>query len=227
MNLDKCRDVFNPDNVRDYINIIGCGSVGSYVATKLARLGLTRFRLFDFDTVEAKNVANQAFTGEHIGMTKVEALRDMILEINPMAERDIIIEPKGWTGQKLSGYLVLAVDNIEVRRAIVEQNKYNTYIKAAFDVRTALFDAQLYAADWSNPRQVNGLLASMEFSHEEATAEVPVSACGVVLGVAPTVDCAALFTVMNFFNFVTKGEIKPMMVTTPFALDKPDVVYVA
>ena len=64
--------------MRERIHIIGCGSVGSTLAELLARLGLTKITLYDFDTVEPKNLANQLFRQEHINMTKVDALTSML-----------------------------------------------------------------------------------------------------------------------------------------------------
>ena len=164
MNLAKSLDVFSPHDVKGHIHIIGCGSVGSTIAELLARYGLTNFTLYDFDTVEKKNIVNQMFFDPQVGQPKVEALRDILCAINPEAKNDIRLEPSGWNGQPLSGYVFLAVDNIEIRQKIVDANRFNTFIKAMFDVRTALFDAQLYAADWSDPNQVKEFRATMNFT---------------------------------------------------------------
>lgn len=218
MNLAKSLDVFSPHDVKGRIHIIGCGSVGSSIAELLARYGLTNITLYDFDIVEPKNIVNQMFTERHIGQPKVEALKEILCDINPAAKHDIVLEPNGWQGQPLAGYVFLAVDNIEIRQKIVDANKFNPFIKAMFDVRTALFDAQLYAANWSDPKQVKAFRATMNFTHAEATAEVPVSACGTVLGVAPTVRVAACYTVANFQNFVKKGELVNTGLSAPFNL---------
>ena len=61
MNLIKSQDYFNPLNVTERCHIIGCGSVGSTIAELLARLGLTKISLYDFDTVSPHNLANQMF----------------------------------------------------------------------------------------------------------------------------------------------------------------------
>lgn len=138
MNLAKSLDVFSPHDVKGRIHIIGCGSVGSTIAELLARYGLTNFTLYDFDTVKKKNIVNQMFFDPQVGQPKVEALRDILCAINPEAKNDIRLEPSGWNGQPLSGYVFLAVDNIEIRQKIVDANRFNTFIKAMFDVRTAL-----------------------------------------------------------------------------------------
>lgn len=216
MNLSKCHDFFQPEKFTDRIHIIGCGSVGSTVAENLARSGVTKMTLWDFDIVEPKNIANQMFTQADIGKPKVEALSRILTEINPDIKNDLRVQPKGWDGQKLSGYVFLCVDSIEVRRAIVEKHIDNTYIKAMFDFRTRLTDAQHYAADWSVYQQKKNFLGSMNFSHEEAKEETPVSACNVELSVCPTIRIICALGVSNFMNFWNGKGIKNMVLMDAF-----------
>ena len=219
MNLAKSFEFFNPDSCPERINIIGCGSVGSTVAELLARFGLTNVNLYDFDVVEEHNLANQMFTTKNLYKPKLEGVYDRWVEINPEAAKTIKLYGDGWTGQKLSGYVFLCVDNIELRKKIVEENKYNMNIKAMFDFRTALTSAQHYAADWSKQDDINALLDTMDFTHEEAEKNVPVSACKVALCVMPTVWSVAMAGVVNFVNFVKGEGIQRAMILNPFAFD--------
>jgi molybdopterin/thiamine biosynthesis adenylyltransferase len=221
MNLSKSYDFFKPENVKERIHIIGCGSVGSTVAELLVRFGLTKIALYDFDTVEPKNLANQLYRQEHVGLLKVEALLDMLAEINPQVTATISIEQEGYTWQKLSGYIFLCIDNIELRRDIAVANTQNPYIKAIFDFRTRLTDAQHYAADWSDMKMVDDFIRSMNFTHDEAAAETPVSACNVTLSVAPTIRVICSLGVANFVNFVNGEGLKKLILidTFGFVLD--------
>lgn len=205
MDLTKSYDFFQPDRDTSRVHIIGCGSVGSAIAENLVRCGVTRLTLWDFDTVEPKNIANQMFSAQDIGSPKVEALRDILIDINPEANEFIELKPEGWQGELLSGYLFLAVDSIELRRKIMEAHQYSTFVKAVFDVRTGLTDAQHFAADWSVYKSRQALIKSMQFSDEEAAKETPVSACGGVLGVVTTVRIISAYAVNNYIRFV-KGE---------------------
>lgn len=216
MDLSKSREFFNPDICTDVINLIGCGSVGSTVAELLARFGFTNVKLFDFDTVEEHNLANQMFTTKNLYKPKVEGVYDRWVEINPEAAKTIKLYGEGWDGQKLSGYIFLCVDNIELRRRIVEENKYNMNIKAMFDFRTALTDAQHYAADWQKQNDIASMLDTMDFTHEEAEKNVPVSACKVSLCVMPTVWSVAMAGVVNFINFVKDRRLEKAMILKPF-----------
>ncbi|MCL2284893.1 MAG: ThiF family adenylyltransferase [Firmicutes bacterium] len=203
MNLSKSYDFFKPETVTERIHIIGCGSVGSTVAELLVRFGLTKLTLYDFDIVEPKNLANQMYRQEHVGMVKVEALTDILCEVNPEIKNAIKTVP-GYTEQKLSGYVFLCVDNIDLRRDIAAAHKGNPYVKAMFDFRTRLTDAQHYAANWASMKMVDDFINSMYFTHEEAAAETPVSACNITLSVAPTIRMICSLGVANFVNF-TKG----------------------
>lgn len=203
MNLSKSFEFFDPSKCKERIHVIGCGSVGSTVLELLARFGLTKFSVYDFDTVEPHNLVNQMFTQKHIGMPKVEAVRDILQKIN--SEIEVKMYPKGWDGQPLDGYVFLAVDDIGVRKKIAEENKYNEFVKAMFDFRTGLTDAQHYAADWGDMKARKAFINTMNFTHEDAKLNSPVSACNVSLCVAPTVRIVCNVGVTNFINFV-KGE---------------------
>lgn len=215
MNISKFQDVFDPAKVTEDLHIIGCGSVGSCLAELLARSGLTRFHLWDFDDVEAKNIANQMFFDPQIGKAKTRALADVLIAINPDIDKTIVLHNRGWNGEELNGYVFLCLDNIDVRRDVVKANQYNQNVVACFDIRTGLYDAQIYAANWALVAEIKNLLRTMDFTHEEAKQETPVSACGDTLGVADTVRLATTVCVMNFKRFLKTGTVKKsIMVTT-------------
>ena len=216
MNLSKSYEFFQPEKDRSDIHIIGCGSVGSTIAENLARCGVKNMVLYDFDDVEAHNIVNQMFRQQDVGKPKVEALRDILVDINPEIADTIELEPAGWNGKMLSGYIFLCVDSIEIRRQIVEKHMDSTFVKAIFDFRTLLESAQHFAADWSNYKMKQDLLNSMQFSHEEAADETPVSACGITLGVATTVRLICALGVNNYINFVKGNGIKKMVIMDGF-----------
>jgi len=68
---------------RAIVGIAGIGGLGSHVAVALARIGVGKLLIADFDIVEPSNLNRQAFNIEQIGQIKVEALRENIKKINP------------------------------------------------------------------------------------------------------------------------------------------------
>lgn len=216
MDLSKSYEFFQPEKCKAKVHIIGCGSVGSTIAENLARCGIKNMVLWDFDKVEPHNIVNQMFRQQDVGKMKVDALKDILTDINPELVDTVETKPDGWNGKILSGYIFLCVDSIELRKEIVEKHFDSAFVKAVFDVRTLLESAQHFAADWSNSKMKKNLLNSMQFSHEEAAEETPVSACGVTLGVATTVRIISAIAVNNFINFVKGNEIKKLVIVDAF-----------
>ena len=159
------------------------------------------------------------FDQNDVGKLKVEALKDILTDINPEISDQIEIKPEGWQGKLMSGYIFLCVDSIELRIKIVEKHFDSPYVKAVFDFRTLLESAQHYAADWSDSKMKTDLLNSMQFSHDEAKDETPVSACGETLGVATTVRLISALGVNNYINFVKGNGIKKLILMDGFQFD--------
>ena len=66
------------------VTVVGLGAVGGYVVEALARAGITRLRLVDFDTVQSSNINRQILALETtIGRPKAEVARERVLDINP------------------------------------------------------------------------------------------------------------------------------------------------
>ena len=219
MDLSKSYEFLQPDKVRDRIHIIGCGAIGSTIGELLAKAGFTKITLYDFDHVESHNIANQMFTSNDIGKEKVDALAERMIAINPEMKQDLRVERKGWDGQRLTGYVFLAVDNIDLRRRIATENKDNMMIKGMFDFRMRLTDAQHYAADWREPKMIEAFLNSMNFTQEEGKAETPVSACNMELSFATTVFTIVAAGISNFVNFVKDHALKKLIVIDAFRFD--------
>jgi len=67
--------------------LFGVGGVGSWCAEGLVRSGIVHLTLVDSDRVAATNVNRQDMaTSSTIGKVKVDALRDRLLDINPLAD---------------------------------------------------------------------------------------------------------------------------------------------
>lgn len=69
------------------IAIAGCGCIGGFSAELLARMGIGRIVLADPDTFDLSNINRQcAATHLTVGMSKVKALKNHLLTINPELE---------------------------------------------------------------------------------------------------------------------------------------------
>ncbi len=72
------------------VAICGLGGLGSTIATSLARAGIGKLILIDFDKVDITNLHRQQYKANQLGMNKTEALRDNLKEINPYLETKIL-----------------------------------------------------------------------------------------------------------------------------------------
>ncbi len=72
------------------VGIAGLGGLGSHVAVLLARLGLKKLVLVDFDCVDASNLHRQNYEIADVGQLKVDALKSKLMQINPFAEYENI-----------------------------------------------------------------------------------------------------------------------------------------
>ncbi len=68
------------------VGIAGAGGLGSAVAVALARTGVGRLVVADFDVVEPSNLNRQQYFVDQIGILKVEALAANLRRINPYVQ---------------------------------------------------------------------------------------------------------------------------------------------
>lgn len=100
------------------VAIAGLGGLGSNIAYALARIGVGHLHLIDFDRVDITNLNRQQYFMEHIGMYKTDALKSLLLKINP--------------------YLDIRTDCVKVTEEnLVDLFKDNDIICEAFDVPEA------------------------------------------------------------------------------------------
>lgn len=65
------------------VAVCGLGGLGSNVAISLARAGIGRLLLIDFDKVDISNLHRQQYKVSQLGMCKTRAMKETIAEIAP------------------------------------------------------------------------------------------------------------------------------------------------
>ncbi len=71
------------------IAVCGLGGLGSNIAVSLARAGIGKLILIDFDRVDVTNLHRQQYKASQIGMYKTEALSENLKEIAPYIELEV------------------------------------------------------------------------------------------------------------------------------------------
>ncbi len=103
--------------------IVGQGALGAYSSSFLARSGVGRLKLIDFDRVELSNLQRQnLFEQRDIGKPKAECAKSYLQLINPEIEIDAVCEKltdenvRSLLGQ--AELVIDAVDNLDARECI-------------------------------------------------------------------------------------------------------------
>lgn len=68
------------------VAVCGLGGLGSNIAIALARAGVGRLYILDFDNVDISNLNRQQYFPEQLGMPKSQALADTLRHIAPYSE---------------------------------------------------------------------------------------------------------------------------------------------
>lgn len=105
--------------------LIGLGGLGSVIAIALARMGVGKIIGIDFDIVEPSNLNRQQYFIRHIGMKKVEAMKEIIGNITPFCEFEgidtLVTKENIASFMKDADIVIEAVDREEIKAMIVQE----------------------------------------------------------------------------------------------------------
>ena len=132
------------------IKIIGAGSVGSFTAMSLVKMGAKMVEVWDDDMVDEVNISNQFYRIRDVGEYKVDALQSII---NDFENVPIIANPtKKNNGLGLNGIVIVALDSMIPRKQIWDSIKDKSDVKLFIDPRMGGKVARIYSV---NP--INGV----------------------------------------------------------------------
>ena len=110
------------NNFHEYsFHVLGCGAIGSSAAIQLARSGATKFFLYDMDKVETVNIGVSQYDNRHVGCKKVDALEEIITQINRDVEISTVhgeFKEYWYNGEK--DIAILAFDTMNIRMEAVK-----------------------------------------------------------------------------------------------------------
>ncbi|KAK5000562.1 hypothetical protein LTR28_013042, partial [Elasticomyces elasticus] len=112
-----------------FVIVVGCGGVGSHATAALARSGVDKLRLIDFDQVTLSSLNRHSVaTLADVGTPKVQCLRKRLEQITPwthfdcrnelFSEASAEMHLRPWEGQK-PDFVIDAIDNIDSKVALL------------------------------------------------------------------------------------------------------------
>lgn len=124
MNLQKQKRIKETLSKKT-VGIAGAGGLGSNAAVSLARSGIGKIIIVDFDTVENSNLNRQYYFLDQIGMKKVDALKENIYRINPHIIIETIhlklIPGKMYTPFTTADIIIEALDDAKTKKLFIEE----------------------------------------------------------------------------------------------------------
>jgi molybdopterin/thiamine biosynthesis adenylyltransferase len=208
LDVSRHKELFNPATFTTPVTIIGAGATGSWLALILAKLGITNITVWDFDRVEAHNIANQIFFAEgngsehisDIGCYKVNALKNIVANATGT---QINIVPNKYINEHLSGIVFLMVDSMAERKRIWQSCiKLKPAVKLLIEPRMGLDVGRVYNVV---PTDLTHIREYENTYYGDDTAEV--SACGNSMTVITTAMTIAAFCGRQLINFHAGIEI--------------------
>ena len=109
--------------------VVGCGGVGSHATSALARSGISRIRLIDFDQVTLSSLNRHAVaTLADVGTPKVHCIRKRLEQVTPWVKFDCrnelfsesvaSVQLGTWDGRR-PDFVIDAIDNIDSKVALL------------------------------------------------------------------------------------------------------------
>lgn len=128
---DRTESLIGKESVEKLTNskiiVYGIGGVGSFAVEALARAGVGHLILVDIDTISISNINRQIHsTIKTIGKSKVETMKNRVLEINPDLKveiynpKDMNIQEENLIDNKCD-YVIDAVDTISTKIKIIQK----------------------------------------------------------------------------------------------------------
>lgn len=206
MDIRRHMELFNPDEFKTKINIIGAGATGSWIALFLAKLGIEGIAIWDFDKVEEHNIPNQLYGKDDVGKYKVDALQSTI-EKDTGIKIDIV--NKKYTEKKLFGIVILQVDSMSERKRIFENSiSMNTQCKLMIDSRMGLDMSRIYNVCPTDTKHLERYINTL---YDDT--ETEVSACGASMTVITSAVNIASTVVRQIIQFHNDGNLDNAILT--------------
>jgi len=202
--LDHWRqmDEITPTQLSKFaVTVIGVGGIGSFAVEALTTMGVSNITVYDDDTVELHNLSSQAYDLRHIGMKKVEAIRDRCQEKSGIV---IKIHAEQFSNkQPVSGIVISGVDSMESRVDIWNAIRYNPTVCFYIDARMGISVTRIHTV---RPWDVNEIL---HYEKTLYTNEKAVQQACTAQAVIYTTYATASF-LANMVKRIVKGDPMPM-----------------
>ncbi|RLA51068.1 MAG: hypothetical protein DRR42_11345 [Gammaproteobacteria bacterium] len=219
LNIMRHESVFNPANYPYPFHIIGAGATGSRVFAALVELGITNITVYDDDSIEDHNLANQIYMAKDINELKVVGCKRFVeAKLGTVPETMTFYNGRVTPALINNGYVnggivFLLTDTMDSRRKIFDslanRNASGTAISNNIQLTTApmlIIETRMGSTHGSvfsvNPFDKNACNAWRETLVDDTDEDIiELSPCGTTLSVGTTAALIANYAVWQMMQF--------------------------
>lgn len=206
------------------VAIIGLGGVGGYALEAIARSGIGKIIIVDFDVIDKSNLNRQILTNIHnIGLKKVDVAKERINDINPLCE--VIKVDAFLTKENIAelfnekiDYVIDACDTVETKKELIRVClKKNIKIISSMGTGNKLDSSKLEVMDirktsYDPLAKIIRKMVKDEKIKEKimvvSSTEQPIKTSGKTIGSTAFVPATAgLLCASYVINDIIKGEL--------------------
>ncbi len=188
--------------IHEPIHLFGVGCAGSRVAELLSEKGpecVSEMHAWDGGIVDLSNTRWQKYRKEHIGLPKVDALRQ---QVRSWGGIDLVTHPHHVTESvQVSGIAILGVDKMSARWNLWEHSiRKNRNVSLMIEVRMETTGALIHVIDPNNDAHVYQWERYWYPDEESTTAGL---SCGAATSFGPISDLVASLSVWQLIRAVS------------------------
>jgi len=187
---------------------------------EVAKLGVQVLHLWDFDTVEDHNLANQLFGLQDVGKTKVRALGERILADTGL--RAVLHEEAVTAETSLQGVVFLLTDTMRSRKEIWEGAiKLRPWVDLMIETRMGKDEGRIYAVRPTSSDEI--AFWEKKLWTDEESSESLCGARTTVGATAALIQAHAVWTMLRWWEWFDRGSDCAPAVETMVFLNPPMV----
>jgi hypothetical protein len=199
MEFQRQKNIFDPSKHKETISIVGCGSVGSFAALALAKMGCNVTEVYDSDRIESHNLPNQFYAKAQLGNYKNKSIKELLsfyTDSNPNINENVV-EKQVFNTE----IVVSAVDSMSARKMIWNNVKASKNVKFYVDSRMGGKIFSLFSVRMNNKKDIQHYEQNLVSDSE--TTELRCTERTIIFNVLGL----ASFICNNISNFLNKKNV--------------------
>jgi len=196
--------VFKPLLFKKTVDVIGAGATGSHIVYILAKMGVQKIRVFDFDVIAEHNIPNQLYRLKDVGKNKVDVLKEIIKEFTEIEIEVVNLKIEKGCGYKPGNIVFLLTDTMSSRKEIFgEFLRFNFGVDQVIETRMSADSGRIYAFKPTLLKHIESWEATL---YEDDEAEE--SLCGTSVSVVATATSIASGAVWQMLKYINEDAVE-------------------